>query len=72
MHTIKLNIPDIIYPEIMSLLKKYPNVDIVEDKLSPDFIVSYENKLKVPNKETLKAIKDTRANKNMTKVSILN
>lgn len=40
MHTIKLNIPDFIYPEIMSLLKKYPNANIVEDSVNPDFIVS--------------------------------
>ncbi|RXJ69508.1 hypothetical protein CRV08_02050 [Halarcobacter ebronensis] len=40
MHTIKLNIPDTIYPEIMSLLKNYPNASIVEDNVKPDFIVS--------------------------------
>lgn len=40
MHTIKLNIPDISYPEIMSLLKKYPNAFIVEESVKYDFIVS--------------------------------
>lgn len=40
MHTIKLNIPDTIYSEIMLLLKKYPNASIVEESVNPDFIVS--------------------------------
>ncbi len=40
MHTIKLNIPDTIYSEIISLLKKYPNASIVEESVKPDFIVS--------------------------------
>lgn len=46
MHTIKLNIPDTIYPEIMTLLKNYPNASIVEDSIKPDFMVSSMNEAK--------------------------
>ncbi|MGE4455433.1 MAG: hypothetical protein AB7E13_00685 [Arcobacteraceae bacterium] len=42
MHSIRLNIPDLIYSDLMSFLKKYPNSDsyIVTDEVKPDFIVS--------------------------------
>ncbi|OHD97694.1 MAG: hypothetical protein A3E21_06670 [Sulfurimonas sp. RIFCSPHIGHO2_12_FULL_36_9] len=42
MHTLKLNVPDSIYVELMSFLKKYPNLNsyIVEDENKPDFTLS--------------------------------
>lgn len=40
MHTLKLNIPDIIYPEIISFLNKYPSISIDKNSIIPDFIVS--------------------------------
>jgi len=46
MHTIKLNVPDTIYPEIMTLLKNYPNASIIEDSVKPDFIVSNMDEVK--------------------------
>lgn len=40
MHTLKLTIPDVVYPEIISFLKKYPSVSIDKNSLNADFVVS--------------------------------
>ncbi|MDX9813391.1 MAG: hypothetical protein RBS91_01845 [Sulfurimonadaceae bacterium] len=46
MHTLRLSIPDTIYPEIISFLKRYPTINIDRTNQASDFTASNIDEVK--------------------------